>query len=88
MSPFAENSDIFTEISEKSQMGGTVMATRKQFPLNLAWALSIHKSQGMTIPRVIVSMENIFEAGQVKNFPAKIRYSNFEYFYTVFSLFE
>lgn len=36
-----------------------------QIPLTLAWALSMHKSQGMTLENVTVSAENIFEPGQL-----------------------
>lgn len=46
------------------ELGGAVMATRRQFPLDLAYALSIHKCQGMTIERVVISLENTFEYGQ------------------------
>lgn len=46
------------------KQGDRVLASRIQIPLILAWALSIHKAQGMTIPFLEVSMKGIFECGQ------------------------
>jgi len=43
---------------------GEVEATRDQIPLILAWALSVHKSQGQTIERVKVDLGSVFEKGQ------------------------
>lgn len=40
-------------------------AVRKQIPVMLCWAISIHKSQGQTIDRLKVDLKRTFEAGQV-----------------------
>jgi hypothetical protein len=40
------------------------LASRVQVPLMLAWAISVHKSQGMTIPLLDLSCKGMFEYGQ------------------------
>jgi len=42
-----------------------VVGRFKQFPLKLAWAVTIHKSQGLTFDRAIVDAKNAFAHGQV-----------------------
>ena len=42
-----------------------VYASFTQYPIKLAWAVTIHKSQGMTFNKVIVDAHNSFAAGQV-----------------------
>eukprot|EP00985_Skeletonema_marinoi_P001093 scaffold446_cov142-Skeletonema_marinoi.AAC.1 len=39
-------------------------AERWQIPLTLAWAISIHKSQGLTIERLLVNLVDCFAVGQ------------------------
>ncbi|KAM7513885.1 hypothetical protein LguiA_003468 [Lonicera macranthoides] len=45
--------------------GDKVVASRKQIPLILAWALSIHKCQGMTHDRVHTDLSRAFDYGMV-----------------------
>lgn len=46
-------------------VSGSVIASRVQIPLILSWAITIHKSQGKTIERVVVDTDGIFEKGQL-----------------------
>lgn len=48
----------------RSEMGGVGVCKRWQVPLKLAWALSIHKCQGLTLESGIISPNGIFENGQ------------------------
>lgn len=45
---------------------GNVETLRFQVPLILSWALSVHKSQGQTLERVYVDLNQTFENGQSK----------------------
>ena len=42
-----------------------VMGTFSQFPLRLAWAITIHKSQGLTFDKAVIDAGTSFAAGQV-----------------------
>ena len=42
-----------------------VVALRQQYPLKLAYGITIHKSQGMTLDKLVVDCKRVFECGQV-----------------------
>jgi DNA polymerase III delta prime subunit len=55
---FILNSET-NEIEEK-EIGSFV-----HYPLRAAWAITVHKSQGLTFEKAILDMENVFAPGQI-----------------------
>ena len=50
---------------EKKEIEEEVLGTFTQFPLKLAWAITVHKSQGLTFSRVVIDFTGgVFAGGQ------------------------
>ena len=55
----------FSFSKEKKSVVSSLVGTFTQFPFRLAWAITIHKSQGKTFERVIIDMNRgMFASGQ------------------------
>ncbi len=51
-------------VKEDGTVETTSLATLSQFPLKLAYAVTIHKSQGMSIDNLVCNVDNIFAPSQ------------------------
>lgn len=59
-----ENLRYFSETGS-DQVEVEVIGSFTHFPLRLAWAITIHKAQGLTFDHVVIDAEDAFAAGQV-----------------------
>ena len=63
--PLAWENKKYTLDAETKAITEQVQGTFKQLPLRLAWAVTIHKSQGLTFDHVIIDAARAFAHGQV-----------------------
>ena len=52
-------------LGEDKSIQEEVLGSFKQYPVRLAWAVTIHKSQGLTFDRLIIDAGKSFASGQV-----------------------
>ena len=55
----------YTLNRETGEIEEKVIGTFSHFPLKLAWAITVHKSQGLTFDRAVIDVSQAFAAGQV-----------------------
>ena len=68
--PIEVHMETWENIRYTSEVGSEVvqlelMGTFSQYPLRLAWAITIHKAQGLTFDHVVIDAADAFAAGQV-----------------------
>lgn len=62
---FANGVRLLVKDEDNFQGGAAGAMTRSQLPLKLAWSITVHKSQGMTIERAELQLDDAFDYGQV-----------------------
>lgn len=68
--PIDVHRETWENIRYTSEVGSEVVqleviGTFSHYPLRLAWAITIHKAQGLTFDRVVIDAADAFAAGQV-----------------------
>lgn len=65
VSPVTWENISYAMDDKTKEVDGTAIGSYTQHPLRLAWAITIHKSQGLTFDKVIIDAADAFAHGQV-----------------------
>ncbi|WP_235298014.1 helix-turn-helix domain-containing protein [Portibacter marinus] len=67
---------VYSLDQETNEISQEVVGSFTQYPVRLAWAITIHKSQGLTFDRAVIDIGNAFAMGQ--SYVALSRCTNLE----------
>ena len=57
--------NIKYEVDDNKKLKENIVGTFSQYPIKLAWAITVHKSQGLTFDRAAIDVGKAFAPGQV-----------------------
>ncbi|GAF01874.1 ATP-dependent DNA helicase [Saccharicrinis fermentans] len=63
--PYIWENKKYTVNKDSNEIEENIVGTFKQYPLKLAWAITVHKSQGLTFDKAIIDVQNAFAPGQI-----------------------
>ena len=63
--PMTWENIAYTMDAQTKEVEETIKGSFTQYPLKLAWAITIHKSQGLTFERAVIDAQSAFAHGQV-----------------------
>ncbi|WP_075603369.1 helix-turn-helix domain-containing protein [Saccharicrinis aurantiacus] len=63
--PYTWENKKYVLNKNSNEVEESVAGTFTQYPLKLAWAITVHKSQGLTFDKAIIDVGNAFAPGQI-----------------------